>query len=137
MATQACPRCGEDREIVEQYLDGEGTDRVALRCGHDHPLFTTDGIPEHMVAGAVEYAHWYPQGYEEDVCECGKPIYRYTMDLIVEWKHFNHATYCDTARAKPYRPKTVIPSATRDFVREQTGYTDEELTDLGGFDEDS
>ena len=59
-------------------------------------------VPEHMREGAEYYGHWAPEWYKEAACaNCSKPIYRYEMDLIVEWKHFNHEAYCSTLRAKP------------------------------------
>ena len=60
-----------------------------------------DSVPEHMREDAECYGHFLPKFYEEDECHCGKLIYRYQMDVVVEWKHFNHATYCDTRTAKP------------------------------------
>jgi hypothetical protein len=59
-------------------------------------------VPEHMREEAEYWHHFYPEHYEESECEnCHKPIYRYKMDLIIEWKHFNHHDYCSTLRAKP------------------------------------
>ncbi|WP_062906224.1 hypothetical protein [Mycobacterium avium] len=59
-------------------------------------------VPEHMREDAEFYEHWAPEYYEEAECRnCGKPIYRYQMDLIVEWRHFNHAVYCVNLRAEP------------------------------------
>jgi hypothetical protein len=59
-------------------------------------------VPEHMREDAEYFGSFLPQHYEEAECtHCRKPIYRYKMDLIVEWKHFNHITYCSTLRAQP------------------------------------
>lgn len=60
------------------------------------------GVPAHMLEDAEFHGHWSPEFYEEGECvKCGKPIYRYRMDVVVEWKHFNHAAYCNTDRATP------------------------------------
>lgn len=65
-------------------------------------MTTYDSVPEHMREGAEDYDHWAPQFYEESECEhCGRPIYRYQMDLIVQWKHLDHSAYCVTTKAKP------------------------------------
>ena len=59
-------------------------------------------IPEHMRECVECYQDWAPEHYSESACQnCGKPIYRYLMDVYVEWRHFDHSVYCNTDRAKP------------------------------------
>lgn len=65
-------------------------------------------IPEHMREDAElyrsdTYSGWSPEYYEENECiNCLRPIYRYKMDLVVEWKHFNHRPLCGVpTRAEP------------------------------------
>lgn len=64
-------------------------------------------IPEHMQEHAEcyrsdTYSGFSPEFYEENECKnCDQPIYKYMMDLVIEWKHFNHYTYCSTLRAAP------------------------------------
>ena len=59
-------------------------------------------VPEHMREDAAFFNHFSPEFYEESECVCGRPIYRYKLDLIIEWKHFDHSVYCTTPqRAKP------------------------------------
>ena len=59
-------------------------------------------VPEHMPEDAEYFNHYSPEFYQEAECEhCGRPIYRYEMDLIVEWKHFDHYAQCNPLRAKP------------------------------------
>jgi len=61
-----------------------------------------DLMPEHMRADAEFYNHWAPEYYEESECVCGRPIYRYQMDVVIEWKHFDHHVYCNPPqRATP------------------------------------
>lgn len=68
---------------------------------HGSKLDLTD-VPEHMHDYVQFYNYWAPRFYEESECEnCGNPIYRYKMDLIVSWKHFNHAEQCSLLMAKP------------------------------------
>ncbi len=86
-----------------------GGERAA--CGCDYAQvdarcivldFDITAVPEHMRDAATYYLHWAPEFYEESECKnCEKPIYRYMMDLIIEWKHVNHGTYCSTLRAVP------------------------------------
>lgn len=64
-------------------------------------------IPEHMREGAEffrsdTYSGFSPEYYEESSCQnCGKPVYKYLMDVIVEWKHFDHSRHCYSWVAMP------------------------------------
>lgn len=64
-------------------------------------------IPEHMREEAEHYRDddwtgFFGEYYEESECECGRRIYKYAMDIIVEWKHVdNYSCYCVIKRASP------------------------------------
>ncbi len=63
--------------------------------------------PEHMREEAEYFGHFSPDFYFESTCQhCGQPVYKYQLDLIIEWKHFNHDVYCyRSPRAKPVEDK--------------------------------
>lgn len=70
-------------------------------------------IPDHMKANGWGDS-FDPESYEETVCElCRHPIYRYQMDIIVEWKHFNHSVYCCTDKAVPVSEWRVLTDVPR------------------------
>lgn len=67
--------------------------------------------PEHMRELDEEGGGGFdPRWYQEDACAlCQRPIYRYFMDVIVEWRHAQtHARSCaPKALATPTREWSV------------------------------
>jgi hypothetical protein len=59
-------------------------------------------VPEHMREGAEYFGNFHFEHYTEAQCaNCGKRIYRYMLDLLIVWKHTNHATHCHLDEAEP------------------------------------
>lgn len=94
-----CRRCGHPRA---HHAPRDCVWRGAEVCdcfGFLSKSWPQDDIPKHMRESASfysseTYSGFSPEFYEESECECGKPIYRYQMDVEVRWRHFNHRQEC-------------------------------------------